>query len=72
MLEDPYALTDLAAERADVVGDLMIRYNAWFDDVSSTRPDNYAPPRIHVGTPHENPTVLTRQDWRFHTGGMAP
>ena len=39
-------------------------YLAWFEDVSSTRPDNYAPPRIVVGTDHEPVTVLTRQDWR--------
>ena len=71
MLEDPYALADLADERSDVVEDLKARYDAWFDDVSSTRPDNYAPPRIHVGTPHENPTVLTRQDWRFIQGGWS-
>ncbi|HMC10877.1 MAG TPA: arylsulfatase, partial [Pirellulaceae bacterium] len=36
----------------------------WFKDVGSTRPDNYAPPRIIVGSPHEKTTVLTRQDWR--------
>ncbi len=69
MLEDPYALSDLAAERSDIVEDLKARYDAWFDDVSSARPDNYAPPRIHIGTPHENPTILTRQDWRFIQGG---
>ena len=38
-------------------------YETWFADVSSTRPNNYAPPRVIVGTKHENPTVLTRQDW---------
>ena len=69
MLADPHALADLAAERPEVVADLKTRYDAWFDDVSSTRPDNYAPPRIHIGAPHENPTVLTRQDWRMIQGG---
>ncbi len=48
--------------------DLKARYDVWFDDVSSTRPDNYAPPRIIIGTPYENPTVLTRQDWRHIQG----
>ncbi len=69
MLEDPYALADLAAERPGIVADLKARYDAWFDDVSSARPDNYAPPRIRIGTPHENPTILTRQDWRVIQGG---
>ena len=47
---------------------LRTAYEAWFRDVSGTRPDNYAPPRIHIGTPHENPVVLTRQDWRHIQG----
>jgi hypothetical protein len=51
-----------------VVTELRAAYDAWFDDVSRTRPDNYAPPRIVVGSPHEEVTVLTRQDWR-HTQG---
>ena len=42
----------------------FLEHDSWFDSVSSSRPDNYAPPRIHIGTPDENPTVLTRQDWR--------
>ena len=61
---DPTESNNLAAEHPEVVQRLREAYDRWFDDVSSTRPDNYAPPRIHVGTPHENPTVLTRQDWR--------
>ena len=51
-----------------MVAGLRTAYDAWFDDVSHTRPDNYHPPRIVVGTPHEEVTVLTRQDWR-HTKG---
>jgi hypothetical protein len=68
MLEDPLELEDLADEKPEVVAELRAAYDAWFDDVSHTRPDNYAPPRIVVGTPHEETTVLTRQDWR-HTRG---
>ena len=63
---DPGEQHDLAAERPDLVEQLRQEYDEWFDDVSSTRPDNYAPPRIHLGTPHENPVILTRQDWRIH------
>ncbi|MBI3736684.1 hypothetical protein HY256_09260, partial [Candidatus Sumerlaeota bacterium] len=43
-------------------------YERWFEDVGSTR--GYAPPRIHLGTPHENPAVLTRQDWRGPKAGL--
>jgi len=65
---DPYELHNVAAIKPDVVKQMKAAYDRWFDDVGSTRPDNYAPPRIHVGTQHENPVVLTRQDWR-HTNG---
>ena len=68
LLDDPYEMTNVAAENPDVVAEMRRGYDRWFDDVGSTRPDNYAPPRIYVGTPHENPVVLTRQDWR-HTHG---
>ena len=34
----------------EIVAKLKAEYEAWFDDVGSTRPDNYAPPRIIVGT----------------------
>ena len=62
---DPLETQNLAAEHPDVVDEIKSRYDAWFDDVSATRPNNYAPPRIYVGTEHENPVVLTRQDWRY-------
>ena len=65
---DPYEVNNVAASKPDVVKQMKAEYDRWFDDVSSTRPDNYAPPRILVGTKHENPVVLTRQDWR-HTNG---
>jgi len=70
MEADPLEEHDLAAERPDVLAKLVADYEAWWDDVGSTRPDNYAPPRIHIGTVHENPTVLTRQDWRHDKGGL--
>jgi len=57
---------DLAAQHPETVERMRKEYEDWFDDVSSTRPDNYAPPRIYLGTPHENPVILTRQDWRVH------
>jgi arylsulfatase/arylsulfatase A len=64
MKADPFEKTDAAAKHPEKVARLKKEYDAWFKDVSSTRPDNYAPPRILLGTAHENPVVLTRQDWR--------
>ena len=62
LVDDPGETTDLAGTRADIVADLRRRYEQWFDDVGSTR--GYTPQRIWIGTKHENPVVLTPQDWR--------
>jgi arylsulfatase A-like enzyme len=70
MTADPYEQHDLAAERLEFVAELKARYEAWFKDVSSTR--GFAPPRIHLGAPQENPTTLTRQDWRGPRAGWRP
>jgi arylsulfatase A-like enzyme len=59
---DPGEAHDLAAQLPEVVVQLRAEYEAWFADVSATR--DFEPPAIHIGTPHENPTVLTAQDWR--------
>ncbi len=68
MIADPLEEHNLAAEKPEIVEPLKQRYEAWFEDVSSTRPDNYDPPRIYIGTEHENPVVLTREDWRHVSG----
>ncbi|MCA8953896.1 MAG: arylsulfatase [Planctomycetes bacterium] len=61
---DPGETTDVAADHPDVVRALREHYERWFADVSRSRPDNYAPPRIVVGSFRAPETVLTRQDWR--------
>ncbi len=68
LLADPREANNLAETHSEVLARLKTAYDAWFDDVSSTRPDNYAPPRIVVGTDHETHTVLTKQDWRKTAG----
>ncbi|MFV1967935.1 MAG: sulfatase/phosphatase domain-containing protein, partial [Pirellulaceae bacterium] len=68
LLADPGESHNLAGAQPEIVARLKGAYDRWFDDVSSTRPDNYAPPRIVLGSTHENPTVLTRQDWRSDDG----
>ena len=68
LTSDPFELHDQATSQPDVVKEMRAEYDRWFADVGSTRQDNYAPPRIRIGTKFENPVVLTRQDWR-HTKG---
>lgn len=66
---DPSERDDVSDRQPAVVARMRDAYDAWFDDVGRTRPDNFAKPRIVVGSPHENPTVLTRQDW-IHLYGL--
>ena len=66
LVSDPFEKRDIAAEKPAVAAEMRAEYERWFDDVSSTR--GYDPPRIHIGTTHENPVVLTRQDWRGEPG----
>ncbi len=66
---DSRETNNLAAQHPEIVAQLERAYNVWFDDVSHTRPHNFAPPRIVVGTDHETRTVLTWQDWRVTERG---
>jgi arylsulfatase/arylsulfatase A len=70
---DPFGRVDVAAAHPEVVAELRAAYDAWFDDVGSSRRDAFEPPRIHLGTPHENPVLLSsvtrREDpghWEVH------
>jgi arylsulfatase A-like enzyme len=62
---DPAENKNLASKQPKLAQQLTAQYNEWFNDVSSTRRDNYQPPRIHIGNDSEPTTVLTRQDWRY-------
>jgi arylsulfatase A-like enzyme len=67
--DNPEESENLATEQPELLARLKKDYETWFADVSSTRPNNYAPPRVIIGTEHENPTALTRQDWHGTTWG---
>lgn len=67
---DPYEMHNVAAEKPAVVQRLKREYDRWFDDVCATR--GFDPPRIVLGSAHENPTTLTRQDWRGDRAGWGP
>jgi len=65
MIDDPTESADIATQHPEIVDRLKTAYDQWFDDVSATRGEgNYDPPPIHIGTEHENPTMLTIQDRR--------
>ncbi|MFG0305172.1 MAG: arylsulfatase [Phycisphaerales bacterium JB040] len=64
LLADPGERANLASEHPERFEAMLRAYDAWYADVSTTRPDNYDPPRIVIGTPHETTTTLTHQDSR--------
>ena len=66
---DPMEKNNLAASQPEVLQRLRDAYAAWFADVSNTRPDNFGPSRIIIGSDHETTTVLTRQNWRVPDTG---
>jgi len=61
MSADPAEKNNLAGERPEIMNAMLDDYERWFDSVSSR---GYEPHRIILGSPHENPVTLTRQDWR--------
>jgi arylsulfatase A-like enzyme len=67
---DPFELKNIAGGHPDIVKSLRQGYEAWFRDVGASR--GYAPPRIHLGSPRENPAILTRQDWRGPRASWTP
>ena len=67
MERDPLELHNVAREHPDIVTKLHADYRAWFKDVTGTR--GLEPVRIELGGVRENPTVLTRQDWRGPRAG---
>jgi arylsulfatase A-like enzyme len=69
LIEDPAESRNLATLKPDLLRSLKQRYDRWFSDVSATRPNNFDPPRIHIGNQAETTTVLTRQDWRYRGAG---
>lgn len=62
--EDRGETTNLYESEPEKVKALRQVYEAWMADVSSTREDNYAPPRIFLGVDEELISDLSIQDWR--------
>jgi arylsulfatase/arylsulfatase A len=64
MTNDQGETKNLSNAKPEVVTKMKAAYEKWFADVSSTRANNYDPPRIVVGSDAELTSVLTPQDWR--------
>ena len=66
---DPFEEHNIAGDHSEIVERMHAAYLAWFRDVSS---QGFDPVRIDIGGPVEDPTVLTRQDWRGPRAGVEP
>ena len=66
---DPGETHDIAAANPQIVARMRRGYEDWFRDVSATR--GYALSRIYIGDSHENPVVLSQQDWRGPRAGAG-
>ncbi|MBK1876483.1 arylsulfatase [Pelagicoccus mobilis] len=64
ILADPSESNNLFQQRKDVANAMLERYHNWFEDVSNTRPDNYAPPRMRIGDRNNKQLILTWQNRR--------
>jgi len=67
---NPFEQHNLAPDQPAIVACMHADYLAWFKDVAATR--GFEPARIEIGGERENPTILTRQDWRGPRAGWGP
>ena len=63
---DPYEQTNLNASHPDVVADLKQTFDRWYEEV--LRSSHLGIQRIRLGTAHENPVILNRNDARGTRG----
>jgi arylsulfatase A-like enzyme len=68
--KDPAETTDVSANHPEIMQRLRGEHQAWFTDVTARCAQN--PSRIVIGSEHENPVLLTRQDWRGREAGWTP
>jgi arylsulfatase len=61
--EDPFELRNLGSAKTEVRDSLRSELDRWYEEVMSS-PHLVDPPRIILGSPHENPVMLGRNDWK--------
>ena len=72
MAADPLEQRDVAAAHPGIVEQMTNAYEAWFRDVTGGRDyTDRGVSRISIGSPHEDPVRLTRQDWRGAQAGWT-
>jgi arylsulfatase A-like enzyme len=69
LFTDPGERIDVADKHPEVIATHKAAYDAWFDDVCSTRTPNFGMPPIVIGAPQAPTVVLTPQDKRVDEVG---
>ncbi len=67
---DPFEQQDIVGEKEDVATELKGRLDDWFSEAIRSE-NNLHPPRIIIGTAHQNPVLLNRNDARGMPGIWA-
>jgi hypothetical protein len=67
--EKPHETRNVADRQNAIVEEMRDGYRRWFEEVTAATARGV--PLIKVGTPHENPSLLTRQDWRGPRAGWS-
>jgi len=61
--KDPFELNNIKQVNPEIVQQMKKEFDEWYDEI--IRNENLVhPPRIIIGTEHENPVVLGRNDWK--------
>ena len=61
--DDPYELKDVSMEYPEVKTGLLKELDHWYEEIIVS-PHLLEPPRIVIGSEHENPVTLGRNDWK--------
>ncbi|KPK88234.1 MAG: hypothetical protein AMS27_00170 [Bacteroides sp. SM23_62_1] len=61
--DDPYELSDISTKNPEMVNMLKNEFDRWYSEVI-TGEKLVNPPRIIIGSDHENPVILNRNDWK--------
>ena len=61
--QDPFELYDISTEQEEIKAQLQKELDDWFEEIIVS-PHLVVPPRILVGSVHENPVILGRNDWK--------
>jgi arylsulfatase A-like enzyme len=69
--EDPGEQNNLASQHPEKLAELKRAYEAWFDDVCSTRNPNFGMPPIVIGSEQAPTVILTPQDKRVDDADSA-